>query len=428
MASPYAPRLARYAPHFRYDRGELWCENVPAAELVKRFGSPLFVYSKAALLERAQAFHAAFAPLGVQHHVALKANDNLTLLDLLRQQGYGADCASGGELQRAEAAGFEPESIVFNGNGKGDQELILAHRMGIALIVADALFELRALDETAALVGRDPVPIAFRLNPDIDPSTHPYLATGLETSKFGFPRRDLPAAIALLKTMPRLQLTGLHTHLGSLIADAEPYLAAARYLMDQGDALRADGFPIRDLSLGGGFGIPYASGEAFDLAGFVPQLMALAKGTDYRWHLEPGRYLFAETAALITEVRGHKVTDAKKFVVVDAGMTDNIRPALYHARHPVVPVRDTDESATVDLVGPICESGDFLALDVELPLLNRGDLVAQMAVGAYSYAMQSHYNGRMRPPECLVEGNAFALMRDRESIEDLARRDLFFPD
>ncbi|HYE78571.1 MAG TPA: diaminopimelate decarboxylase, partial [bacterium] len=393
----------------------------------KRFGSPLFIYSKAALLDRARAFRDAFAPLGVRHHLALKANDNLTLLHLLREEGFGADCVSGGELQRAEAAGFEGHQIVFNGNGKSDRELILAHRMDIALIVADALFELGPLAETAAVVGRDPVPMAIRLNPAIDPVTHPYLATGLETSKFGLPPADLPEAIAFLKANPQLQLRGLHTHLGSLIADPGPYLQSAQFLMDQAAMLRAEGFPVDDLSLGGGFAVPYADGEAFDLAAFVLQLMDLAAGTDFQWRLEPGRYLFAETACLATTVLGHKTTEAKHFLVVDAGMTDNIRPALYHARHPVVPVVDTEESTTVDLVGPVCESGDFLALDIGLPLLERGAMVAQLAVGAYSYAMQSRYNGRPRPPECLVSGNAFELIRDRESVEDLGRRDLYFP-
>ncbi|MEO7994263.1 MAG: diaminopimelate decarboxylase [bacterium] len=427
MDSPYSATVAPFAPHVRYVEDALWIEGVPVAELAKRFGTPLFLYSNAAFVERAEAYLAAFDGLTVHHHVALKANDNLTLLSLLAKRGFGADAASFGEMHRAELAGFEPETVVFNGNGKGDADLIRAHRSGISLIIVDSLFELQPLAETADLTGRTTVPIALRVNPDIDPVTHPYLATGIQSSKFGFPPADLPAAIDFIRAHPSLRLCGIHCHLGSMIEESSPYDAAITYLLNQANTWREEGFPITELCLGGGFAVPYREGERFAIEDFAALLRARFGALDYTLHLEPGRYLFAEAGFLITSVRGVKQTPHKTFLVVDAGMGDNIRPALYHARHPVFPVVNTDEAATVDLVGPLCESGDFLALDVDLPLLARDELVVQACVGAYSYAMQMHYNGRLRPPECLVDGHGFELIRDREPVEDLDRRDLFFP-
>jgi len=427
MTVDYAQRIAPYGPAFAYRDGSLWVEEVPLAELAKRFGTPLFVYSQQALMQRAATYLEAFGELRVKHHVALKANDNLTLLHLLRTQGFGADAASLGELHRADAAGFEGNDLVLNGNGKGEADLIRAHRMGVGQIVIDALFELPVLVETAAITGRDLVPVALRLNPAIDAETHPYLATGLASSKFGIPPADLPAVLDFLRQHPQLQLTGLHCHIGSQIADPAPLLQALDWMLEQGGALRADDWPLTDLSLGGGFAIPYLAGDRFPLAEYTTGLASRLQGTDWRLRQEPGRYLFAESAMLVMSVRGVKKTPAKTFLVVDAGMSDNLRPALYHARHPVVPVVDTNESALVDLVGPLCESGDFLALDVELPLLNRDALLAQACVGAYSYAMQMQYNGRLRPAEVLVDGASFALIRDREQPDDLGRRDLYFP-
>jgi len=426
--SPYIERIAPYAPYFHYDEGVLWVEGVPASELAKRFGTPLFVYSRQSLEERAATYLAAFEGLPVRHHIALKANDNLSLLHLLRNHGFGADAASVGELHRADLAGFEGHDIVFNGNGKGAEDLIRAHRMGVDQISIDSLFELPTLVETAAVTGRTSVPVALRLNPDIDPATHPYLATGIQSSKFGIPPADLPAVLDFLRRHPQLVLTGIHCHIGSQIADVEPYQEALEWMISEGEQLRADGWPLTDLSLGGGFAIPYLNGERFALTDYTDMLRARLAGTDWKLRQEPGRFLFAESAVMLTSVRGVKQTPSKTFLVVDAGMGDNIRPALYHARHPVVPVRDTAESTMVDLVGPLCESGDFLALDVDLPLLERDDLLAQCCVGAYSYAMQMHYNGRIHPPEVLVHGSEFALIRDREQVDDLGRRDLYFPE
>lgn len=424
----YTGRLAPYTPYFHYDAGELWIEGVPASELAKRFGTPLFAYSRQSLEERATAYLAAFEGIPARHHIALKANDSLTLLHLLRNLGFGADAASVGELHRADLAGFEGHDIVLNGNGKGAEDLIRAHRMGVDQITIDALFELPTLVETAAITGRTTVPVALRLNPDIDPATHPYLATGIQSSKFGIPPADLPAVLDFLRRHPQLVLTGIHCHIGSQIADVEPYQQALEWMIAEGEKLRADGWPLTDLSLGGGFAIPYLNGERFALTEYTDMLRTRLAGTDWQIRQEPGRFLFAEAAIMLMTVRGVKQTPAKTFLVVDAGMADNIRPALYHARHPVVPVRETTDSALVDLVGPLCESGDFLALDVDLPLLERDELLAQCCVGAYSYAMQMHYNGRMHPPEVLVSGADFALIRDREQPDDLGRRDLYFPE
>lgn len=428
MADSYADRIAHLHPQIRYAERELWIEAIPVAELVKRFGSPLMLYSAGIIEDRARRYLAAFAGFPSIHHVALKANDNLTLLHRLAQMGFGADAASLGELHRAEAAGFAPEQIVFNGNGKGDEELIRAHRMGVGRIIVDALFELAPLIETARITGRERVPIALRMNPDIDAETHPYLATGIAESKFGIPPADLPAVLAAIKAEPALELVGLHCHLGSQITDPDPYWQAVDWLLERVEALRAEGFPLAELTLGGGFAIPYSDDESFPIAEYTTGLKERLTGRELLLRQEPGRYLFAEAGLLALTVRGVKRTAAKTFLVGDAGMSDNIRPALYHARHPVVPVQDTAAMETVDLVGPLCESGDFLALDIGLPLLARGELLVQLGVGAYSYPMRMSYNGRLQAAEVLVRGNAFEQIRERGRPEDLSRGDIFYPD
>jgi diaminopimelate decarboxylase len=402
--------------------GRLHCEGVALERIADAVGTPAYVYSATALAEAYDAFDTAFA--GVPHMLcySIKSNMNLAVVRLLVRRGAGVDVTSGGELFRALRAGAEPARIVYSGVGKTDAEIDAALEAGVRLFNVESRAELRRVDARAAAAGRI-APVAFRVNPDVDPKTHPYISTGLRTSKFGIPIADATAAYAEAKALDHVRVVGVDCHIGSQLTSAEPFedaLARIRALVLE---LRAAGHGISVVDVGGGLGVAYAEDQSPpSVAEYARVVREALDGLDCELVLEPGRSIAAPAGVLLTRVLYEKTNEEKRFVVVDAAMNDLIRPALYQAYQklePVGPPRDARHK--VDVVGPVCESADFLARDRELPALERGDLLAVRSAGAYGFVMSSNYNGRRRAAEVLVRGDRFAVVRERESYEDLVR-------
>ncbi len=407
--------------HFRRREGTLWCEDVPLPAIASAVGTPAYVYSTATLRRHARAMQAPFA--GRPHLVcySVKACSNLAILSLLREEGLGFDIVSGGELFRAKKAGAEPKRIVFSGVGKTPRELAEALDAGILLFNVESEAELVMLDEVAR-AKRTRAPVSLRINPDVDPKTHKYVATGLRDSKFGIPRPRAREAYRLARSLRHLDVVGLDCHIGSQLTELAPFVEAIGRLRTLLDELGQDGLQLRYLDLGGGLGITYSDETPPDPQAYGRALRDALQGLDLTLLLEPGRVLVGNAAVLLARVVLVKQAESKRFVVVDAAMNDLIRPTLYDAHHEIDPVqRPRRKKAVVDVVGPVCESGDFLAKDRELPLLEAGELVAVRSVGAYGFSMASTYNSRPRPPEVLVDGDRFRVIRERESYRDLIR-------
>lgn len=402
--------------------GELYCEGVPVARIAREQGTPLYVYSRAALVNRFQAFAEAFA--GTPHLIcfAMKANENLATLRLFASLGGGADVVSGGELFRALKAEVPPGRIVFAGVGKSRDEIAYALKSDILMFNVESVPELHLLNAVAGEMGAR-ARIALRVNPNVDPKTHPYISTGLKKNKFGIDIAQAGEAFALTRSLRHVEVVGVHQHIGSQITEMGPFVDAIGRVAELMRALRARGFGIRYLDIGGGLGITY-----HDETPPIPKEMAQAvlpiiRDLGCTVVMEPGRFLVGNAGILVTRILYVKPTPAKTFVIVDAGMNDLARPSLYNAYHGIRPVRPRAGAASLvaDVVGPICESGDFLAKDRELPAVEPGDLLAVMSAGAYGFSMSSNYNARPRPAEVLVGGDRFAIIRDRESYEDLIR-------
>jgi diaminopimelate decarboxylase len=403
-------------------KGELYCEDVPVARLAREVGTPLYVYSRAALVNRFQAFAEAFA--GVPHLVcfAMKANGNLATLRLFASLGGGADVVSGGELFRALKAEVPPGRIVFAGVGKSRDEIAYALKSDILMFNVESVPELHLVNAVAGEMGAR-ARVALRVNPNVDPKTHPYISTGLQQNKFGIDIGQAEEAFALTRSLRHVEVVGVHQHIGSQITEVEPFVDAIGRVAELMRGLRARGFGIRYLDIGGGLGITY-----HDETPPIPREMAQAvlpiiRDLGCTVVMEPGRFLVGNAGILVTRVLYVKPTPAKNFVIVDAGMNDLARPSLYNAYHAIQPVRPRPRNGTMvaDVVGPICESGDFLAKDRELPAAEPGDLLAVMSAGAYGFSMSSNYNARPRPAEVLVGGDRYAVIRNRESYEDLIR-------
>jgi diaminopimelate decarboxylase len=403
---------------FVYRSGELHAEGVPLSVIAERFGTPCYVYSRAALEGAYREFDAAFA--GVPHLVcyAMKANANLAVLNLFARLGAGFDIVSGGELARVKAAGGDPGKVVFSGVGKTEREMAQALADGILCFNVESAPELERLDAVAGRSGKR-APVSFRVNPDVDPKTHPYIATGLKESKFGVAFDDAPALYRRAAAMPNVAVHGLDIHIGSQITELAPYREAAVKVLDLVDRLRADGIPLTHIDLGGGLGIRYRDEDPVALQAYAHMLRELFAGRPERLVFEPGRRLVGGAGVLLTRVEFLKPGAAKSFAIVDAAMNDLLRPALYDAWHPVDPVRPhAGEERRWEIVGPVCESGDFLAHDRPLALA-AGDLLAVGAVGAYGMAMSSNYNSRPRACEVIVDDRQAHLVRRRESIDAL---------
>ena len=407
---------------FSYQHDSLFCDDVALADIAAAEGTPCYVYSKRAILDRFHAYDRAF---GEQPHkvcYAVKANSNLSLLRVLAEAGAGFDIVSGGELFRVLKAGADPGKVVFSGVGKTAPEVEYAINCGIHTFNCESEAELALIDSIAARLGAQ-VRVALRVNPDVDASTHPYISTGLRDHKFGIDMSEVEGVYARAKCLPRLLLEGVSCHIGSQMLDTAPMLEAIGKMVALVDRLRADGVPIRHLDLGGGLGISYQSEQAApDIGAFIGQMVAMAAGRDLELMIEPGRSIVGEAGVLLTRVLYRKLTPQKEFVVADAAMNDLIRPSLYQSHHEIIPLRRNPLGTILaDVVGPVCESGDFLARGRRMANVFPGDYLAVCTAGAYGFVQASNYNSRLRPAEVMVDGGSWSVIRKRETLEDLVR-------
>ncbi|MBI4418555.1 MAG: diaminopimelate decarboxylase [Ignavibacteriales bacterium] len=418
-----------------YRNNELYCEDVPLTELHEEFGTPLYVYSRTKLLENFQALDAALS--GIDHVTcfALKANSNVQLLKVLAEHGAGADVVSGGELLLARKAGFPPERMVFAGVGKREDELEFGLKEDIFCFNVESVQELQLISRVALRLQKT-ARVALRINPDINAESHPYISTALKEHKFGIPAGESREAFRVAASLPNLEVCGVHVHLGSQIVRKEPYTAAATFLSTLVRELRGAGISIAHVDIGGGFGVRYKNvlrheglpEEQDDQesipspAQFIDTMLPVLRETGCRIWLEPGRAVIADAGLLLTQVLYRKENRSKRFLIVDAGMNDLLRPSLYNAYHQIVPVRiETYEHEKTDIVGPVCETGDFFARDRQMPKTKQRDLLAILTTGAYGFVNASNYNSRLRPAEVLVNGDRVRVIRPRQTMNELAQ-------
>lgn len=407
--------------HFEFRDGRLWCDGVPAGTLAEEYGTPLYVYSAATIRHHFGRIDEAFRSQGVPPLVcySVKAASNLSILSLLHGLGSGFDVVSGGELRRVLEAGGDPKKVVYAGVGKTEPEIEFALGQGIRLFNVEAPSELDRIDRLARARGTV-AEVALRLNPDVDPGTHRYITTGKRENKFGIDRDRARACLTEAEGLAGVEVTGIHVHLGSQITTVEPYVRGVETVFEFIDSVPGLSERIRSLDLGGGFGIHYRGEEALPASEFAGAVAPLVRERGLDLILEPGRFIVGNAAVLLTEVITVKRSGERSFAICDAGMNDLLRPALYDGYHRIVPVveRSGDEILT-DVVGPICESGDFLGLERELPELAEGDRLAVLGAGAYAFAMSSQYNTRPRAAEVLVDGAEHRTIRRRETYDDI---------
>ncbi|NBX93374.1 MAG: diaminopimelate decarboxylase [Proteobacteria bacterium] len=400
-----------------YKREEAHLEKVSLCELASKFGTPLFVYSEAHLKQRCREFLQTFSNHPTQACYALKANSNLSLLRVIFGEGLGADVVSVGELKKAILANVSPQKIVFSGVGKRKEELLAGITAGIFSFQVESIEELKIL---GSFTRKSSINICLRVNPNINVQTNPYIATGLYKTKFGIPESQLSEALRVLQGSPVLKLIGLSCHLGSQIKSVTPYHKASARLVEIANALRLQGHSIEILDLGGGFGVSYRGEKVPSLKAYATAIQKPLKKTPYSLIVEPGRWIVAESGVLVSEVLFTKSNPHKNFLILDASMTELIRPALYEAFHLIQPCRKSKaREKTFDIVGPVCETSDFLGLSRKLPAIGSGDKVWISHAGAYGFSMSSHYNIRPNAAEILVSGKSATVIRKRESIEDL---------
>jgi diaminopimelate decarboxylase len=415
---------------FALRNGELCCEDVPLARLAAAHGTPLYVYSRRALLSHYRAFDDAFRDLPHVVCFAMKANDHLAILYLLARAGAGFDVVSGGELWKALRAGAERGKIVFSGVGKTEAELEFALRERICMVNVESPQELETVARVATRLGVR-APISLRVNPDVDPKTHPYISTGMKKSKFGIAITEAPAHYRRARELRSLALVGVDCHIGSQLTETAPFVDALGRVRELIARLRADGLgdELRYLDFGGGVGITYRDEAPPPPAAYAAALADGLRGLGLTLLLEPGRAIVGNAGVLVTRVLYRKDTEAKRFVIVDGAMNDLVRPALYGSYHALQAVRPGGASTIVaDVVGPVCESGDFLAKDREIEAPEPGDLLAVMSAGAYGFVMASNYNSRPRAAAILVDGARDHIIRERETLEDLVRGEHVPPD
>jgi diaminopimelate decarboxylase len=405
---------------FAYRNGTLHAEEVSLEEIARRFGTPCFVYSRAAIEAAFAQFSAALAGREGLVCYSVKANSNLAVLALLARLGAGFDIVSGGELSRVLAAGGDARKTLFSGVGKSEAEIAYALENAIGCLNLESEAELERVDAVARRLGRR-APVAFRVNPDIDAKTHPYISTGLRENKFGVAHADAERLYRRAAGMPGVEVVGIGFHIGSLLVDTAPFVAAVERIGGLVDRIEAAGIRLRHIDVGGGIGIRYQDEAPQPIAAFVAGAIAALGRRAQTLVFDPGRSIVGNAGALLTRVEYVKPGAARNFLVVDAAMNDLIRPPLYGAWHEVRPVREAESAAATavyDVVGPVCESADFLAKDRQLSA-RAGDLLALMSAGAYGMSMASNYNSRPRPPEVLVEGATPHLVRRRETIAEL---------
>lgn len=419
--------------HIRYIKNTFYCEDVLLTELAEEYGTPLYVYSKHEILDSFRSIREALG--GGENLVcyALKANSNPSILKMLVDEGAGADVVSAGELFLALRAGFAPEKIAFAGVGKREDEIEYALEQNICFFNAESTAELQLLSLSAVRANKR-TNVSIRVNPDIDAQSHPYITTGLNSSKFGVEAAKALDVFRFAASLPNLDIIGVHTHIGSQIIKQEPFVATALFVAELVATLRTAGIKISHIDFGGGFGVKYLNAVTHEglpkedpqhefipsPAQIVSAVLPTLQQTGCSLWLEPGRSIVAEAGLLLTKVLFRKENGSKKFLVVDAAMNDLIRPALYQAHHQIVPANiDTYEHERVDVVGPVCETGDFLAKDRLLTKSRQGDVLAILTAGAYGFVNTSNYNARLRPAEVLVNGDRVRLIRSRQTFEDL---------
>ena len=419
-------------PSYAYRHGQLFVEDVPVAEIAAKIGTPCYVYSRAHIEARWRAFDQAF---GAREHLvcyAVKANSNLAVLQLLARLGSGFDIVSVGELERVLAAGGRPDRVVFSGVGKGVHEIERALEVGIACFNVESEAELVRINDVAARSGRR-APVSLRINPDVDARTHPYISTGLKENKFGIAMTHARAAYHVARTLPHLTVIGVDCHIGSQLTELAPFVDALDRVLVLVDQLRADGIALRHLDLGGGLGIRYRDEQPPAPQAYVATLLRALDAHGERFRalkllIEPGRAIVGNAGLLVTRVQYLKHSDARNFAIVDAAMNDLMRPALYDAWQDIVPVQQRAGAAqTYDVVGPVCETGDFLGHQRQLTL-QAGDLLAVCSAGAYGSSMSSNYNTRPRVPEIMVDGPKSHVVRRRETIDELLLPESLLPD
>ncbi|MGJ0486363.1 MAG: diaminopimelate decarboxylase [Methylomicrobium sp.] len=405
--------------YFNYRNDELFAEDVPVGQIIKQYGTPCYVYSRATLERHWHAFDRAFE--GHPHLIcyAVKANSNIALLNLLARLGSGFDIVSLGEMQRVIAAGGLPENIVFSGVGKREDEIIAALKSGIRCFNIEVGGELDRINRLAGQLGVV-APVSFRVNPDVDANTHPYISTGLKENKFGIAFEQALSEYRRAAQMPNIKIIGIDCHIGSQLTDSRPFLDALERILELVAALKTAGIELHHLDLGGGLGIRYKDEQPPEPADYIQAVLKRLGTTDFEILLEPGRAIVGNAGILVTRVEYLKTTEHKNFAIVDAAMNDLVRPSLYSAWQNIIPVnlKSQADEQTWDVVGPVCETGDFLGKG-RLLRLNENDLLAIRSSGAYGFSMSSNYNSRPRAAEVLVDGGQTHLIRARESLEQL---------
>lgn len=410
-----------FREYFTYRDGMLYCENVPLAEIAENYGTPVYVYSSRCFVDKFTQLNKA---LSVHPHLicySVKSNSNINILRMMHELGCGMDVVSGGEIYRAIAAGIEPEKIVYAGVGKTTPEIEMALSTGIRMFNCESLPEIERINTIASRMNKI-ASIAIRINPDVEANTHHYITTGKKENKFGVSMHLLPKVIDVVKNMTHVKLKGLHVHIGSQITEVEPFEKACKKALAVMDELKAMGAAeCTTLNLGGGFGIQYNNEESLDIDKWAEIIRKAINGKNVFLIIEPGRYISGSSGALITQVQYKKKADTKTFVIVDSGMHHLIRPTLYQAYQHIANVTLREGNEVVDVVGPICESGDFFAKEREITYTQPGDYLAILSSGAYGMSMASRYNSHPLPAEVLVEGDRHRLIRSRETYEELVK-------
>jgi diaminopimelate decarboxylase len=405
--------------YFNYRDSELFAEDVPVQDIVYTYGSPCYIYSRATLEKHWHAFDKAF---GDHPHLicyAVKANSNIAIINVLARLGSGFDIVSLGELERVLKAGADPKKIVFSGVGKREDEILAALKIGIRCFNIEVTTELDRINLLAGQLGVI-ANVSFRVNPDVDAKTHPYISTGLKENKFGIDIKQALTEYRRAAVMPHINVTGIDCHIGSQLTETQPFLDALDRVLTLADTLKAEGIHLHHLDLGGGLGIRYKDEQPTEPAEYIQALLARLAGSAYEILLEPGRAVVGNAGILVTQVEYLKPTDSKNFAIVDAAMNDLLRPALYSAWQEIIPVNQLSAAIeqTWDIVGPVCETGDFLGKDRSLKLA-QGDLLAIRSSGAYGFSMSSNYNSRPRAAELMVDGSKLYLIRERETLAHL---------
>jgi diaminopimelate decarboxylase len=411
--------------NFEYRQGEFYCEQVPVSRIAKEVGTPCYIYSHATLIRHFHAYDGAFKNIPHIVAFAMKANSNLAILRLMAKEGSGVDIVSGGELFRALKAGVPAAKIVFAGVGKDPGEIAEALKADILMFNVESSAEIRAINEVAASIGKK-ARIALRINPDVDPKTHPYISTGMKKSKFGIAADRALEEYKMAASLSHIEVVGVHAHIGSQLTEVTPFVDSLKKVVGLIGTLKAQGINIRYLNIGGGLGITYSEEKPPLPQDLADAISPIISDLGLTLVMEPGRVIVGNAGILVTKALYLKEGEAKSFVIVDAAMNDLIRPSLYGAYHEIKPVNEEAghrAKQQVDIVGPVCESGDFLAKDRLLASVKPGELLAVMSAGAYGFVMASNYNSRPRVPEVLVKGGEIHVIRERETYEDLVKRE-----